>query len=620
MAHTFPDDSDVDYIDIDFRSTSAGLTTPDRLDTEFDRPVNFYEKWVDQASAKHVNPELTASDALRKLYPGHSLVISDDFRLNLLSFPGARVEPLSTSEVVTSTVFASIPRRVGGNVPGTLVDSIIFGTFKATWMNQEFLVHVAKVPSGFGIKTVHFILHAGPEEPARDLVLSACLFADQANDEIWVFNQGSWSKNKSLWLEIQDSTWDDVVMKEESKKALQKDIYGFFKSEMVYKKLSLPWKRGLIMYGPPGNGKTISIKVVMKTCADRGFTPLYVKSFQSYQGEEVAMQSVFQKARQVAPCVLILEDLDSLINDRNRSFFLNQLDGLEGNDGLLVIASTNHFDRLDPALSKRPSRFDRKYLFDDPDREERALYARYWQDKLKDNSEISFPDSLVNEVADMTQGFSFAYLKEAFVATLVLVSNAGDDEQVDFPIILKNQIATLRKELGKQTPSQSPAPPDTRARGEKVSSDKPAKVSMEALRTPYSREPACTPAAHTEANLKARHSSWRQLPLPRDVSPEFEGHRSWFFDAVSTRDVSGRNPTVPPRPGKVYRSETAPSPSSRAAAQVCVLPAPPSAYPPAAMPGSLPPQDPLRVGGIWDGPTASTSSTGSRNPFSIDSF
>ena len=56
----------------------------------------------------------------------------------------------------------------------------------------------------------------------------------------------------------------------------------------------------------------------------------------------------------------MLEDLDSLIHDRNRSFFLNELDGLEGNQGLLVIATTNHFDRLDPGLSNRPSRFDRK--------------------------------------------------------------------------------------------------------------------------------------------------------------------------------------------------------------------------------------------------------------------
>lgn len=120
----------------------------------------------------------------------------------------------------------------------------------------------------------------------------------------------------------------------------------------------------------------------MKECDSLGFTPLYVKSFQSaynvnifcdsffrvlthnhtsgYMGEEGSMAAVFSKARQLSPCVIILEDLDSLINNSNRSFFLNQLDGLEGNDGLLVIGTTNHFDQLDPGLSTRPSRFDRK--------------------------------------------------------------------------------------------------------------------------------------------------------------------------------------------------------------------------------------------------------------------
>lgn len=79
-----------------------------------------------------------------------------------------------------------------------------------------------------------------------------------------------------------------------------------------------------------------------------------------YKGEEGGIADVFDKARQLSPCVIVLEDLDTLIDDRNRSFFLNQLDGLEGNDGLLIIGTTNHLDRLDPGLSARPSRFDRR--------------------------------------------------------------------------------------------------------------------------------------------------------------------------------------------------------------------------------------------------------------------
>jgi transitional endoplasmic reticulum ATPase len=102
---------------------------------------------------------------------------------------------------------------------------------------------------------------------------------------------------------------------------------------------------------------------------------LYVKSFHStyifldtefgadwadWAGDEAGIKDIFARARAEAPCLLVLEDLDSLITDMNRSFFLNEVDGIEGNDGLLLIGTTNHFDRLDPALSSRPSRFDRK--------------------------------------------------------------------------------------------------------------------------------------------------------------------------------------------------------------------------------------------------------------------
>ena len=72
------------------------------------------------------------------------------------------------------------------------------------------------------------------------------------------------------------------------------------------------------------------------------------------------MADVFGKARQLAPYVVIFEGLDSLINDSNRSFFLNQLDGLESNDGMLIIGTTNHLSKIDLSLTNRPSRFDRK--------------------------------------------------------------------------------------------------------------------------------------------------------------------------------------------------------------------------------------------------------------------
>ncbi|KAF9057961.1 P-loop containing nucleoside triphosphate hydrolase protein [Panaeolus papilionaceus] len=388
-----------------------------------------------------------SANALKRLYPNHTLIMTPGYGMNLLGTPGVTVEIIEKTPLITNLMFIPLPRSAG--VPGFLIDQIEYGAFKLTWSGYEFIVFNVSYPSGFGSAPQYFILHEGPEDVSRLLLLTAGAYGDALHDEIWVYDQGWWQKSRSLWAEVQKASWNDVILKEEFKKALQKDVYGFFASEQIYKDLNIPWKRGLIMYGPPGNGKTISLKTIMKTCSDKGFAPLYVKSFQSYSGEEAAMNAVFSKARQLSPCVVILEDLDSLINDRNRSFFLNQLDGLEGNDGLLIIGTTNHFERLDPGLSSRPSRFDRKFKFDDPDASERKLYVQYWQKKLESNDEIDITDELVDEVVNLTDRFSFAYLKEAFVSSLVTFAGF-EGEKPTFESILKDQIETLRKQLDKQ--------------------------------------------------------------------------------------------------------------------------------------------------------------------------
>ncbi|KAJ7178962.1 P-loop containing nucleoside triphosphate hydrolase protein [Mycena filopes] len=417
----------------------------------------FHKNWSKLASAQFASPQLQAANALRKIYPDHSLV--GTFH-PFLKFPEILSSPLPNAPQISNVVF--IPQgRENGQSKGAIGDQIEFGAFTAAWDKYDFIVYVASFPSGFGTATMFLILHEGPQDPARSLILKSGLWAESLHDEIWVYNQGWWQKDHQLWVDIQSADWKDVILKDEFKKALHKDVYGFFKSEPIYKELAIPWKRGLIMHGPPGNGKTISIKVIMKTCDAQGFAPLYVKSFQHYAGEEAAMAQVFDKARQLSPCVIVLEDLDALINDRNRSFFLNQLDGLQGNDGLLVIGTTNHFERLDPGLSTRPSRFDRKYLFDDPDLEERKLYVRYWQNKLKTNKDIEFPDSLVDEVAEQTQQFSFAYLKEAFVSSLVTLAGWEGDDKPTFSRAVTDQIKVLRKQLDKMPSSPSPGSSNT---------------------------------------------------------------------------------------------------------------------------------------------------------------
>lgn len=89
---------------------------------------------------------------------------------------------------------------------------------------------------------------------------------------------------------------------------------------------------------------------------------LYVKSLSSFAGPEYSIDQIFTLARRTAPCYLVFEDLDSVVSDEVRSYFLNAVDGIAKNDGVFMVGSTNHLDRLDPGIAKRPSRFDRKQV------------------------------------------------------------------------------------------------------------------------------------------------------------------------------------------------------------------------------------------------------------------
>jgi AAA+ superfamily predicted ATPase len=103
------------------------------------------------------------------------------------------------------------------------------------------------------------------------------------------------------------------------------------------------------------------------------------------------------------------------VDEQNRAFFLNELDGFASNTGIVTLATTNHPERLDPAILNRPSRFDRKYFFDLPNLAERQLYTAMWNDALQ--PELRLTEPAIAQIVELTEGFSFAYLKELFLSS-----------------------------------------------------------------------------------------------------------------------------------------------------------------------------------------------------------
>lgn len=392
-----------------------------------------YNGYVLHSNGHRVSTETTMLELLRSTYPEMHVTRSSPRKCDLIGYAAvglAEIVKIDNEFYDATRQYVSSGPRIERRDP-VLSDNILFAQFQYTWQHQTFILYNIVYTSTYQARIeLHFILSPksviveGQTSLTDQLLLKVGAWTAELHDEIFVFDSGEWIKSKELFESVHKSSWNDVILNPQMKEGLISDVQGFFDNQALYKKLAVPWKRGLILHGVPGNGKTISIKALISSLAAREepVSSLYVKSFDACQGEKYSICSIFAKARKMAPCLLIFEDLDSLVTDKTRSYFLNEVDGLDSNDGILMIGSTNHLEKLDPAISKRPSRFDRKYHFKIPGLEERVAYAQFWRSKLLDSDLVEFPEIICQIVGELSEGFSFAYMKELFVVTLLSVA------------------------------------------------------------------------------------------------------------------------------------------------------------------------------------------------------
>ncbi|KAA8912484.1 P-loop containing nucleoside triphosphate hydrolase protein [Sphaerosporella brunnea] len=424
-----------------------------------------YTSYTTHSSGQRVDTDIFISTTLRKEHPKHTLTILP------LSYGACRLLAFANAGHAVAVPSPDTPTNSWhlSDRHGDIEKLQWFGRYSYVYSGVEYILYTVSwfLEMSSQIQEMQYLLSpAGtPASEVEKLVKEASIFyQDPDKPGLWVFDF-EWKKSEELYAEVMKAEWKDVVLDPALRKRIVGDVEGFYRNKEVYKEYGIPWKRGIIFYGPPGNGKTITIKALMHSVSS--FSPpttlLYVRSLRNFYGDEHSISEIFAKARNLSPSLLVFEDLDTLITEQSRSYFLNELDGIQNNDGVCIIASTNHVEKLDPGIAKRPSRFDRKYLFPLPGARERVEYCQYWREKLNAlNTEIEFPDKLCKAIADITHGFSFAYMKEAFVSTLVVLAGGTDDDEgeTQLPVvrdvfnkyrlwrIIKLQIRNLREEMG----------------------------------------------------------------------------------------------------------------------------------------------------------------------------
>ncbi len=164
----------------------------------------------------------------------------------------------------------------------------------------------------------------------------------------------------ATYLDLRQSvSWDQIALPPETRTKIWENTVGILNRREVYRANGVPQRRGLLLYGPPGTGKTMVGKAL---AADSGATFIWVTA--ADMSSIQCTRQIFRLARKLRPTILFLEDLDMYASDRNYGScvalgeLLCQMDGLEKNDGLVIVATTNDIAAIEPALSERPSRFD----------------------------------------------------------------------------------------------------------------------------------------------------------------------------------------------------------------------------------------------------------------------
>ena len=216
---------------------------------------------------------------------------------------------------------------------------------------------------------------------------------------------------------------DGLVFPDDLRRRLRLDVLEFFAPETreLFARMRVPYRRGVLLWGPPGNGKTSIIRALAQEM--RGVSALFLRPHAGFHDDDLTRVISDWKAQ--APAILAIEDLDSLFNQNVRlSTLLNALDGLEvSNKGLMLLASSNHPDKLDPALHMRPGRFDINIEMSVPGRDLRELYfARHLPGLI---------DEVKKEVLLGTQGMSFAYLREIVTSSAYQAIRTGRSERTD---------------------------------------------------------------------------------------------------------------------------------------------------------------------------------------------
>ena len=264
-------------------------------------------------------------------------------------------------------------------------------------------------------------------------------------DFLDAFREITPSALREIEIEIPNVRWSDIGGLEDVKQQLREAVEWPLKYSDTFKRLGIDSPKGVLLYGPPGCGKTLLARAVATESEANFLSIKGPEVFSKWVGEsERAIREIFRKARQAAPAVIFIDELDSLapmrglgysdsgVTERVVSQLLTEMDGLEKLEGVVVIGATNRPDILDPALL-RPGRFDRLVYVPPPDKAARLEILKVHTRRMPLAEDVD-----LERIAETTEGYTGADLAALCrEAAILALREAGKPTKVGMKYFLK---------------------------------------------------------------------------------------------------------------------------------------------------------------------------------------
>lgn len=226
------------------------------------------------------------------------------------------------------------------------------------------------------------------------------------------------TETEGLFLQAREVTLDELFqIPSDVLNTVFTDLEKFWKAKQKFQDYGFTYKRGILLHGPQGCGKTTLVNLLTKRIIDEydGIV-INVSTLSRY----IPMVHNIRALEPDRPILAIIDELDAFIQYESTKDLLNVLDGNLQVDNIAYFASTNYIDRIEPRIKNRPSRFDRVLLLPPPDASAREFFLTH---KLKEDDVARLGEERLKEIVSKTDQFSFAHLKELVISLAIMEEN-----------------------------------------------------------------------------------------------------------------------------------------------------------------------------------------------------